>query len=511
MADMTLAKFFARIGLDVDTQKAEQFNQQLKNILITLTGVTLSATGFVLAIKKFTDETIESAMALKQFSAETGANIEKLQRWQAVADQTNDSARAVAESIKAITSNQEKIRLGQGNISGYQLLGIDPRQDPFEILEQLREKTTGLNQAMKKNVLGQIGVSNELIQVLELTNEEFSKMASQAFVISPAAVETIDKIRKSTREVGQAINWLKAQIVIGLAPSIEKLKKRTIEWIRINKEGVVKVIQKVFFWVTKAASVIVNASSMMNRIITSTLGWENALKGLLFILTLLNIKLLASPIGLFVSAIVLLLLVLDDLYVYSTGKGKSLFGNLMKKYPEFEKKLKNSFKVFKDFLKVLGLMDADKFEIGKILEQWGIWGDILNGIVKSLEFITNTLFGDKSILEEKVVESKFGRKITDFLSGFFKSGVQLAPDVEERIQLRKEVERVFERTTLEKQAINTSNTSNSNTVNNNDNKITNRITNNFTIQENQTDLIDSIEDALQKSIISASSQRIRNE
>ena len=431
---MTIAKLFARIGLKTDAAKAARFEHQIKNIKKGLFVAATAAVGFSIAIKKITDESFAAAAALKQFEAETGASTQELQKWQAIAEQTNNAAQDVTSSIKAIVANQEKIRLGQGDISGYQLLGIDPRQDPFKILEELRTKTQGLTRGMKKNVLSQIGVSAGLIRSLELTNEQFDKMAARAFIIPQSAINIMDGARSSIKEVGQAVNWLKAMIATALAPNIKKMNKIIVEWIRNNKDGIIKTTKTIFKWITKYTKAIINVSKMINEIIKNTIGWKAAMIGMIAVVGILNSALLLSPIGLITAGIILLVAVLDDLYRYSQGK-ESLFGILMKKFPEFEKGLQGFFSGFKDFLKIIGFMETDKFELDKILEQWGAWGDILNGVIDSLKSIQD-LYSGKTF-DEFFTKTKFGEALTNFITGRYK-GVKLSPGVQENIKRTQE-------------------------------------------------------------------------
>jgi hypothetical protein len=348
------------------------------------------------------DDAIQTAFSLKQFNAETGLSTDKLQRWQSVADEVNNSGKAVAESIKAIVSNQEKIKLGQGNISGYQLLGIDPRQNAFTILDQLRIKTKGLSQGMKKNILEQMGISKELIQVLELSKDKFDEMAKGAFIIPKGAIEIIDKARASSKQLGGAVSWLKGMIAANLAPSIIKLNKEIMRWIVQNKEGLIKTIKSIFDWVTRITTAIVRASRMFNEIINATIGWKNAIYILIGVIALLNSAFLLSPLGLFIAGIILLVGVLEDLSVYSQG-GKSAFGEMLKKFPEMEKSFEGLKKVFDSIKDSMMLMKAlftgDETGIQKYLEKLGILGigviavfDIIKMSIESVKISLMLLF-----------------------------------------------------------------------------------------------------------------------
>jgi len=375
---MTIAKLFARIGVDADTKKVKDFSKGLKTVLIGLTAATTFAIGFSVALKKISDEAFKAAVELKQFTFETGASAEELQKWQAIAEQTNQSASSVAASVKAIALNQEKIKLGQGNISGYQLLGIDPYQDPFEILTQLRTKLEGLDQGMKKHVLSMIGVSSDLLQVLELSNDQFDIMGKQAFIIPKGQIEIMNKAQSSVAVLTQGLKWLKAQIAVELSPNIVKLNKEIAKWIRNNKEGVIKTVKIIFMWVHKFVTSIINASKMIDIIVRKSIGWKNAMYGLIAVIALLNASLLLSPIGLVIAGIILLVAVLDDLYIYSTGKGKSMFGLLMEKFPELEEKLFNFLNIIKDVRELMGfLFKGDTKGIEKMIQKMGLLGKVI--------------------------------------------------------------------------------------------------------------------------------------
>ena len=324
---MTIAELFARIGVKADDSQIKRFAGSMKAAKVGMIAVSAAAAGTALVIKKITTEAMAAAVAFKQFEVETGASAQELQKWQSVAEQTNQSAESVSSAIKSIVANQEKIKLGQGNISGFQLLGIDPRQDPFKILEDLRIKTKGLSDGMKKNILQQMGVGVGLLQTLNLTREQFDAMSAKAFIISPQAIETLNKTKASVDLAGRAINYIKAQIAVGLAPQMEKLTKQFTNFIKVNEKGIIEGFKKAFTFVEKFTTALIRAGSMINTIVTGTIGWEGAIIALAGAFVILNASLIASPLGMITAGIIALMLVLEDLYVFSKG-GDSVFGLL---------------------------------------------------------------------------------------------------------------------------------------------------------------------------------------
>lgn len=415
---MEILKLFARIGLKADQKQAEDFFKSIQNIKIGLGVASIGAGVFVAALKKITDESMQTALSFKKFSSETGASMEELQKWQSVADEVSGSGQAVAESIKAITSNQEKIKLGQGNISGYQMLGINPNQDPFKILEQLREKTKGLSQAMKKNVMEQMGVNKELLQTLELSKDKFDEMKKSAFIIPESSIMAIDEARASSASLAGALKYLKGMITANLAPGIIKINKAIMEWIRNNRDGLIKGIRTAFDIISKFVGAIVNTAKVINSLITNTIGWGNALKILVGVLAIMNASLLLSPIGLFAAAIVMLIAVIDDLYVYSQG-GDSLFGDLLKNNPallELVENIKSIVSAFKDLFSM-----GDMKKMDELVKKWGVWGEIIKGIAEGLDAINALMnIGNK----ENYLKTNIGQKREKQYNELLKKGLK---------------------------------------------------------------------------------------
>jgi len=346
---MNILELFAHIGLKADTEPADRFLKGIKGISNELKGAILGTLSLATAIKSV-NAAMGDAMQLKKFSAETGASTDSLQKWRAVADQVSGSGQAVSDSIKAIVSNQEKIKLGQGNISGYQLLGIDPRQDPFVVMQQVADKTRNLSAGMRRNIMSQFGISTELTATLELTNKQFDSMAKRVWVIPPSMIDGMNRARASMEQVKNATMYFTAELATKLGPAIEKISKFLVNFVGFIIHGVENI----------------------SKLIQNTIGWRTALIALVAVLAAMNAEFLLSPIGIFTAAIILLMAVLQDLAVYNSGKGKSLFGFLMEKFPNLSKIVQP----FKDLAEVLkDAIDGIKW----IFTTVGSLIDFLNG------------------------------------------------------------------------------------------------------------------------------------
>lgn len=382
---MTIANLFARIGLKTDEHKAKSFRNAMvgvRNVMLTATAAAGAASA---AITKVTSDALNAAAAFTHFETQTGASAQMLQKWQAVAEQTATSGESVAASIKAITDGQAKIRLGQGLPMGYQLLGIDPRQDPFKIMEQLREGTKNMSESLRKNVVSSLGVSSDMLRVLDLSADQFDSMANNGFIISPGAIKSLNATKSSLDLANRAIKWLKAQIAVGLAPQIKKLTTDMTKFIKVHKQAFIEGFKKAFTFVSKFVTAVSRAVSMIDRFVTSTIGWKNAIKTFLAVFAVMNVGALLSPIGLLVAGLGLLILVMEDLYVYSKG-GKSLFGVLEQQFPKVTGVIKTVAEKIGEVFRLIGsFINGDQAGIDAILDSWGLFGDAIQKVIDGIE------------------------------------------------------------------------------------------------------------------------------
>lgn len=387
---MNVAELFARIGVKADTAKVEEFSKSMRGAKSVAIGVAATVAAVAAGIVKIVDSATNAAVSLKQFAAESGASTQQLQQWQSVAQQTNTSMDAITESVKALADNRQKIKLGQGNISAYQLLGINPDQDPFQVLEQLKAKTEGLAPAMKKTVLQQMGVSAQLIQVLNLTNAQFDRMKANAFIIPDSAIQSVAAAKASMDNLGSAVKWFNALLAEKLAPWIEKVTRKIIEWIKQNKDGLIQGIQRLFNILTRVFEVLMNVVSMTSNMIQNTIGWKNAIIGLIGILAIMNASLLASPLTWFIAGILALILLMDDFYHYQKGDRKhTLFGDFFKAFPQMKGIVLGVFDTIKKLWTGLGaFLDADTPKLAAITKQWGEFGKGVFGVYTLLRMIS---------------------------------------------------------------------------------------------------------------------------
>lgn len=260
--------------------------------------------GISLELGKMAEEAMATSVAFQSFSNQTGLSWQELQRWQLIAEQANVSVQTVSTSVSTLERNLAEIRLGRGNIAPFQMLGIGvgPGANAFTVLEQIRQKIKGLNPATATNLISQMGLSPDMMNVLRLTDRQFSEFAAHIHGINEKQQQDFLRAKLSITQLGEAFRYTMFGIVADLSEAWEKAST--------FKDAV------------KALAIVAAGAAVYFFPLTAALGG--------------------------------LLLVLDDLAVYFVG-GKSLFGEGLKGLDKFMANLTGNkdFSTIRQFADIL--------------------------------------------------------------------------------------------------------------------------------------------------------------
>ncbi len=305
---MTIEEFFVTIGFKADTLKVKEFVGALANLPLEAAAGIAALAGLEFELVKIANEAMNAAVGFQMFGSQTGLSWKELEKWQIVAQQANVSAEAVASSVTALQRQMAEIKLGRGNIAPFQILGIDPRQDAFSVLRQLRERLKGVEPAMATNLIQQMGIDPSMIQLLRLTNNEFDKLAGTVRGMSSDQEGSFLAAKKAVVQFGLAAKYLGYDVVAKLIQDFQTF---------------LDLIRKVQIWMPGLA-IAAGALAVAFAPIT--------------------------------TAIVALLLVLDDLATYFRG-GKSVTGEAIEGLGRLGDELKKHMAVF-DSIQKLGQVGA---------------------------------------------------------------------------------------------------------------------------------------------------------
>lgn len=159
--------------------------------------------------------------------------------------------------------------------------------------------------------------------------EELAKTKNSLYTISKKELEQANQYKESMSKLGSTFDIVKTKIALGFAPRMTEAVNRVNDFIASNKALISEGITKLVDWLFKFANGVFNIIKSINQLVSTTIGWKNALLALgavlLFVKRRMVLAFLANPVTLVVAAIAGLILLIDDLMTYMRG-GESYFG-----------------------------------------------------------------------------------------------------------------------------------------------------------------------------------------
>lgn len=149
-----------------------------------------------------------AAVAFQKFTNQTGLSAQELQKWQIVAKQANVSASDVASSVFNLQNNLAGLRIGQGDLTPFKILGVSPLGDAWSVLKDLRAARSRVSPEQFTRQIGAMGLSPSMVNVLGLSDKEFQSFLNTAQGMSPQVESSVLKMTEAFNRL-----WLKIRDV----------------------------------------------------------------------------------------------------------------------------------------------------------------------------------------------------------------------------------------------------------------------------------------------------------
>ena len=318
-------------------------------------------------------------MVLEEFLIKIGVDASKAGEIAKVVNNLQSGANRLSDTANSIQNDTNKaIRETNKSTSetGNAVNKTGSKLDSLKLVSVALADTAGL---YGKKLIG--AFHNAIDKAKELATKK-----DTLFKISKNELQQAELYKREMSKTGVALDSIKTKIALNVAPALTNLIAGFRSWLTVNKDLIANGITKVIKFVGMAIQVVSNFIEFIDKIVSGTLGWENALIALGIAWAVLNRALLFSPIGIILGLLTALMLLIDDLIVYMNG-GKSLFGKYWQPFIDGAKAAWEFAKTFWEFLKALWSGDTKKI---KSLSE-GLFDSIVGGF-KSL------ISGIKSLL-----------------------------------------------------------------------------------------------------------------
>lgn len=338
---MNIGELFVGLSFNADLTTLTRFGNSLTGTTKFAMGLKNAVIGLSYTLTNLVSSALQTAVQLENFRLQTDLSIQTLQRWQYVANQNNVSNQSLSQSILGIQQAQANLMMGQGNIRPWAILKIDPRQDPFVIIQQLKQKIKGLPSGIAMGLITQLGLTPDMINILKSSNLEFDKL-NQKFMLTNKEQNKLLDLNKIWKDLGFSIKGTMSKLV---AVNYKPL----LDFFVAIKRGLV-----LLFEMTMKFSILIQNSHKL----------QTALLGIGAVLGALS---LFNPFMRWTTIIGALILILEDFYIYTKG-GKSVIGDFLNSFKEMDivktfsqsfDKISNSFEKLGNSLQKLKSIDIN--------------------------------------------------------------------------------------------------------------------------------------------------------
>lgn len=365
-------------------EKVETLNRGV----LAVTGVGAAFAGATGAITHFVDENLDALDTIHQLRNVTGETVEYIYELGKVAEVNGSSSEAAQRSIEGLSKVIGEAAKGAGKgAKAFKLYGLSVRnQDGHikksnEVIEDLMLKMEKMSKQEQIAMLSKLGIDPTMIQTLRLGNAELDKQRKYANaltlgVATDQSALAAANFKDAMTRLGQVLKAVREYIAVRLAPTIQNAIELFENWFVANNELVKESLETAVKVLGKLLSSTFAFFTAVDRVIASTIGWKNALYGLVGMFAIVKAASIAAfvsnPITWVAGAIIGLILILDDLFVFMKG-GKSYFGEYWQKMFDIIKNNKAEIALFGGMF--LGL-------VGTVMQVWFKFGTLATGVTK---------------------------------------------------------------------------------------------------------------------------------
>lgn len=330
---MKLGELFIALGFKVEGQSAfEETERGISRATLKASALALAVNGINAALLALANASRQVAIGFKDFSYQTGLSTEELKKWQYVAEVNDVAASELTETIKGIQKATTSVKLGNGNVKPWQLLGLPVGADPFQVLDALRDRVRTLPKDLARTVAADLGISDAVFQMLVRANEEFGEL-EQHYYLSRQEQDNIIGLNRAWKELVFRITSVRDRVVGQLVPAFTWFLRVAQAALGATTRFFVDMSRKypqaanVLKGVLVAVIVALAALGVGATGVAAALGLVSVAMGVLslaafpVLLVLLKIGLV---VGVVVAAISALVLMIEDFWTAAEG-GRSLF------------------------------------------------------------------------------------------------------------------------------------------------------------------------------------------
>lgn len=285
--------------------------------------------GAAVAVNKLTNDLVKSNQVFLNLTRTSDIALSSFQKWNSIGKMYGvDNA---AQQLEGLNQRLFELRLTGQGARGFQLAGINPTGDAENVLEQLRNRVSGMSDTSASYLLREMGLDPQMLHLLRIGREEFAALNKEMekYRLTPEQIKSIQDMNVQLQIANQKLRYFRDKAVLKLMPVwvrvvksfarvtefltkvIKKFKELSVVWHGVSVGiiyglGHIKPVQMIFKGILSSCNGLVRSIPFVGKFF-GKLG-SFALKAML--------------------PLTLLYLLLDDLATYFDG-GDSLIGRVL--------------------------------------------------------------------------------------------------------------------------------------------------------------------------------------
>ncbi|UEA17455.1 phage tail tape measure protein [Pasteurella canis] len=340
---MLLNELLIKIGVKTDEKdlnKLKETDSLLGKLPIAAGLIGAAFAGAVAGLTAFANAQLTALDDIHQLSKVTGEAVDKIYQLGKVAEVNGSSSEAAQASIKGLSKaiGEAAVGIGRGAkaFEDYGLKAKDAEgnvKDSITIMGELSDKMQSMSEQEQIAMLSKLGIDESMIQTLRLGKQELAELMAERDKMTLGVgtkenAQIAADFKDSLTDLSQMIKAVGEYLSLKFAPAIQRMIERFKNWFVVNNDLIKKGLSVLGDSIAWMLDFVTRFISTIDLIVTSTIGWENAIylvgAALIWLSRKMLIAFATNPIMWVVAAITGLFLLVDDFLSFLRGE-ESLF------------------------------------------------------------------------------------------------------------------------------------------------------------------------------------------
>lgn len=242
----SLGQLFVELGVFADTEELKEFEKNLdsvntkiknankntdknanatrnmtkeaQNFVKGVAGVITALVGASYALNRFTNDLVRSNQAMLNLTRTSDISLSTFQKWDGIGKMLG--VQNAAQQLEGLNQRLFELRLTGQGARGFQLAGINPAGGAENVLEQLRNRISGLSDTSASYLLQQMGLDPQMLHLLRMSREEFDALGQtiKRYQLTAEQRKNIQQMNMQLEVARTKLQYLKDRAILALMP-----------------------------------------------------------------------------------------------------------------------------------------------------------------------------------------------------------------------------------------------------------------------------------------------------